>query len=349
MTRTYTGSFNAVLVVTLLLGGAGCTGGSTDSAGSGTGGSQAGGRGGSGGSTGGRGGSGGSGGNGGSAGSAGGAGGGAGTGGSGGSGGSVGSSGGSGGSGPADVGPSADTSAPSDGSPVADAPMMGTDGAPDPASIDYGGVGQRLNAPVIYTPTPTPPIVAPECPGDPTQGFTEYMGTFQVQRPHNLAAKDRMKWENGIYTFWVQSGDQAHQPGNTTAPRTEARYPNFSGGEHIWSADVMYETVSRTCVMQIHNVNPAIAMYLRVQGNRMFNLSTGRTILTDYNNKWFNLKVALNTRTLDVKIYVNNCLKESSKAPSSGTPDWYFKHGVYTCDSGTCRSNFKNIHLYKKD
>lgn len=146
---------------------------------------------------------------------------------------------------------------------------------------------------------------------------------------------------------WMIVGPVA--TGNTTAPRTEARYPNFSSGEHIRSADVMYETVSRTCIMQIHNVNPAIAMYMRVQGNRMFNLSTGTTILTNYNNKWFNLKVALNTRTLQVRIYVNNCLKETSRAPGSGTPDWYFKHGTYTCDSGTCRANFKNIHLYRRD
>jgi hypothetical protein len=81
----------------------------------------------------------------------------------------------------------------------------------------------------------------------------------------------------------------------------------------------------------------------------MFNLSTGTTIGTSLNNKWFNLKVAFNTRTLQVRIYVNNCLKETSRAPSSGTPDWYFKHGVYTCDSGTCRANFKNIHFYRKD
>ena len=32
--------------------------------------------------------------------------------------------------------------------------------------------------------------------------------------------------------------------------------------------------------------------------------------------------------------------------PSS--PNWYFKNGVYTCDSGTCRSNYKNLHLYQK-
>ena len=273
--------------------------------------------------------------------------------GAGGTGGSAGSSGtatggtsGSGGTGTSGAGGSAtaDGAADTSGSEVA------TDAPANPSGpIDYGGVGMRVDVPVLYTDAPTPPIVAPECPEDPTQGFIEYKGTFQVQRPHDLAARDRMKYENGVYTFWVNSGDKAHQPGNTTAPRTEARYPNFNSGEHMWSADVMYETVSKTCIMQIHNVNPAIAMYMRVQGDRMFNLSTGKTFLTSYNNKWFNLKVALNTRTRQVRIFINNCLKETSQAPSSGTPDWYFKNGTYTCDSGTCRANFKNLHLYRKD
>jgi hypothetical protein len=264
------------------------------------------------------------------------------TGGAGGSGGATGGVGGSGGSIGGAGGSNADASIPDTSMSPIDAPV-------NPSDIDYGGVGMRVDVPVLYTPTPTPPLVAPECPEDPIQGFTEYPGTFQVQRPHDLAAKDRMKYDSGIYTFWVNSGDKAHQPGNTTAPRTEARYPNFNSGEHMWSADVMFETVSKTCIMQIHNVNPAIAMYMRVQGDRMFNLSTGKTFLTNYNNKWFNLKVALNTRTRQVRIFINNCLKETSQAPASGTPDWYFKNGTYTCDSGTCRANFKNLHLYKRD
>ena len=227
-----------------------------------------------------------------------------------------------------------------------DAPV-GIDTAP-PGMIDYGGVDMRPSVPLLYTPTPVPPIIAPECTEDPTQGFTEYPGTFVVQRPIDRAAAERMKYENGIYTFLVQSGDRAHQAGNGTAPRTEARYANFSSGTHIWSGDIMYESASRTCIMQIHNVEPPIAFYLRVLGNRTFNLATGKTILTDYQGKWFNLKVVFNTETLEVKTYVNNCLKETSRAPR-GSPNWYFKNGVYTCDSGTCRANFKNVHLYRRD
>jgi hypothetical protein len=81
----------------------------------------------------------------------------------------------------------------------------------------------------------------------------------------------------------------------------------------------------------------------------MFNLSTGRTILTGQTGKWFNLKVAFNIQTRQVRTYVNNCLKETSQAPNTASVNlWYFKHGVYTCDSGTCRSSYKNVHLYQK-
>jgi len=192
-------------------------------------------------------------------------------------------------------------------------------------------------------------MVAAECPDDPLQGFTEYKDTFVIQRPYDLAAAARFKYENGIYTFFVNSNDKAHEPGNTTAPRTEARYPNFTSGEHLWSADVLLDDpLSRTCIFQIHNVTASIAVYLRNVGGRLFNLSTGKTILPASYGKWFNLKVALNTQSHQVRVWVNNCLKETSQSPSGPTPNWYFKHGVYTCDSGTCRDHYKNVHVYQK-
>jgi hypothetical protein len=213
---------------------------------------------------------------------------------------------------------------------------------------DYGGVGATPFVPLQYTATPVPPLVAPECPEDLTAGFTEYKAAFKVQRPSNLSAGDRFKYENGIYTFWVNSSDNSHAPGNGTAPRTEARYTDFTSGEHIWSADMMYEHVDKTCVMQIHNVVGAYATYLRIIDDRMFDLATKKTVSTGLMGKWFNMKVAFNTESLDVKVYINNCLKFSAKSPKGPTPMWYFKHGVYTCESGTCRSSYKNIHLYKK-
>jgi hypothetical protein len=255
-------------------------------------------------------------------------------------GGSVGT-GGSGTGGAADSGGAPGPDAGMDTGPPADA------GPSKPGN--YGAVGEQPLIPLQYTAAPVPPSIAPECPDDPTAGFTEYQDSFVVQRPYDLAAAARFKYENGIYTFWVQSNDKSHKPGNTTAPRTEARYSDMGSGEHVFSADVMFESPSKTCVFQIHNVNSPIAIYLRVQDDRMFNLATGKTILTGYTGKWFNLKVALNIQTRQVRTYINNCLKETSSAPNTASVNlWYFKHGTYTCDSGTCRSNYKNVHLYQK-
>ncbi len=50
---------------------------------------------------------------------------------------------------------------------------------------------------------------------------------------------------------------------------------------------------------------------------------------------------------LEVRIFIDNCLKETSHAPK-GTPYWYFKNGVYTCNASICRNHYKNIHLYEK-
>jgi hypothetical protein len=259
--------------------------------------------------------------------------------------GSGGNSAGSGGTGGAGTG-GADASGGGGG---ADASVSTPDASSPTGPINYGGPGEHPSVPLQYTDTPTPPLVMPECPDDPTQGFTEYKGTFVVQRPYDLAGADRFSYADGVYTVFVKSSDKAHQPGNTTAPRTEARYPNFSSGEHIWSGDVLLdEPLSRTCIFQIHNVEASIAVYLRVVGGRLFNLSTGKTILPSAYGKWFNLKVAFNTQTHQVKTYINNCLKETSQSPSGPTPNWYFKHGTYTCDSGTCRDHYKNIHLYQK-
>jgi len=78
-------------------------------------------------------------------------------------------------------------------------------------------------------------------------------------------------------------------------------------------------------------------------------LSTGQTILTGSTGKWFNLKVAFNIQTRQVRTYINNCLKKTYKG-DRGDGNFYFKHGVYFCKTSTngCFSHYKNIHLYKK-
>jgi hypothetical protein len=245
-------------------------------------------------------------------------------------------------------GPVDASGAPIDAAPAAiDGPAA--DGPPAAPPIDYGVVGKSPVVPLQYTGAPVPPIVAPECPEDPTAGFTEYTGEFLVQRPYDLAASDRFKYDGGIYTFWVQSTDNAYLAGGSVGPRSEAHFASFAAGERLWSSDVLVETPSRTAIFQVHATTAEIALYLRVVSDRLFDLTSGQTILTPSTGKWFNLKVAFNAATHESKTYINNCLRQTATPTFPTSPTgWYFASGVQICDTGTCRSSFKNIHLYQR-
>ena len=187
------------------------------------------------------------------------------------------------------------------------------------------------------------------CAGDPRAGWTEFMDTFNVQHPYDLMVSDRFKLEGGIYTLWVFPTDKPHAVGNTTAPRTEMRWSNWTTGERMWEADMMFESpLTHTCVMQIHNVGAAIAAYMQVNDGDLRNAAGGGTFLTGYYDKWFNMKVAFNPDTLQVRTWVNNCLIGTTRAPKGPDPNWYFKNGVYTCNASICRDHFKNIRFWKR-
>jgi hypothetical protein len=256
------------------------------------------------------------------------------------------------------AGASASDASSADAADISDAPIDGASdegSAPDGGiagddasggSTDYGGIGQLPLVPLQYTAEPVPPIVAPECPGDPTEGFTEYKDSFVVQRPYDLAATDRFSYENGIYTFWIMPGDKPHAPTSNTAPRTEARYSDMKTGQHIWSGDVMFEaSLTHTAIFQIHSTAAGEAVYLQSIGSGLGE-GAGPNFITNYYGKWFNLKVVFDAAALSSKVYINNCLKIS---PGTGrdTGIWYFKNGVYGCGAPLCRDHYKNIHLYQ--
>jgi hypothetical protein len=215
--------------------------------------------------------------------------------------------------------------------------------------VDYGGVGQQPLIPLAYTAEPVPPIVTMDCPDDPTAGFTEYKDSFVVQRPRNLAAKDRFKYENGIYTTWIFPNDQPHKPNNTTMPRTETRFSDLGSGEHLMSFDVMVEPgTSGTVIHQYKSAGTQggnIGTYLEMKGGTLSDRAG--TVATNASGKWINLKVAFNVPTGVGRIWLNNCLKVTAQKEKNAL--WYFKFGNYHCDGAPmCRANFKNIHFYEK-
>ena len=234
---------------------------------------------------------------------------------------------------------------------------MSVDGAAPPS---YEG-----EIPIYYGP-PVGPIVQMDCPGDPTEGWTEYQDSFNVQRPYNRPINTRFSITGGIYNFWVFPNDFPHSPdAGGRNPRTEARYGgtadkatgnNFQSGMRMYSADMLIErNAVGSAIMQIHATDPAVPIGVRIMPNGdMVNNGTltvvqGSTVPGGLIDRWFNYKASLDTATMQVKIYVNNCLK-STYTGQRGSGAFYFKNGVYFCKTSQngCFSHYKNIHLYKK-
>jgi hypothetical protein len=234
---------------------------------------------------------------------------------------------------------------------------MSVDGAPPPS---YEG-----QIPIYYGP-PVGPIVKMDCPDDPTQGWTEYEDSFNVQHPYNLPTNTRFSITSGIYNFWVFPNDYPHSPdAGGRNPRTEARYGgtadkasgnNFQSGMRLYSADMLIErNAVGSAIMQIHATDPAVPIGVRIMSNgNMVNNGTltvvqGSTVPGGLVDRWFNFKASLDTATMQVKIYVNNCLK-STYTGQRGSGAFYFKNGVYFCKTSQngCFSHYKNLHLYKK-
>jgi hypothetical protein len=243
---------------------------------------------------------------------------------------------------------------------------MGSDSGPQPS---YDG-----EIPIYYGPDPGP-VVMMQCPGDPTQGWTEYKDSFHVERPYTVPINTRFSIIDGIYTFWVFPNDAPHSPiAMGRNPRTEAAYGGthdsatipgetgnaagigyFTTGMRMWTADMYLENTDEgTCIMQIHTTTTGGGpVGLRLNGGNLVNNGnltavTGSTVPGGIVNTWFNMKVALNAATLQVQIYINNCLK-TTYTGGRGDGHFYFKNGTYGCGAAAgCRDHYKNVHLYSK-
>jgi hypothetical protein len=259
----------------------------------------------------------------------------------------------------------ASTGATADAAPIAksNTPMT-IPGQPPPS---YDG-----EIPIYYGPE-VGPIVQMNCPDDPTVGWTEYKDSFHVEHPYTVPTNTRFSITGGIYNHWVFPNDSPHSP---TAmgrnPRTEARYGglydktpgspgsdgkgNFTSGNRMYSADMLIEANAiGSAIMQIHTTATGGGpIGIRINGGNMVNNGSltvvqGSTVPGGLVDKWFNFKASLNANTLEVKIYINNCLKSTYKG-TAGDGHFYFKNGVYFCKTSTkgCFSHYKNIHLYTK-
>jgi len=259
----------------------------------------------------------------------------------------------------ASTGGTADTDGTTDGgSAIVDSNTpMSVDGAPPPS---YDG-----EIPIYYGPA-VGPVVQMDCPDDPTVGWTEYKDSFNVQHPYNLPANKRFSITGGIYNFWVFPNDFPHSPNaGGRNPRTEARYGgtadkatgnNFQSGMRMYSTDMLVEkNAFGSAIMQLHATDPAVPIGVLIMpsgdmvNNGTLTVVKGSTVPGGLIDRCFNYKASLDTATMQVKIYINNCLK-STYTGQRGSGAFYFKNGVYFCKTSQngCFSHYKNIHLYKK-
>jgi hypothetical protein len=277
---------------------------------------------------------------------------------SGGSGGSSGSGGtSSGGSGGSSTGGSegADAARTPDAAPASDGAAVDsaapTDAVTKPAGD--GSLSSYEGEIPLYQGPPVGPEVTMDCPDDPTVGFTEYQDTFHVEHPYDLPTNMRFSIENGgLYNFWVIHGDKKHSPTSTAAnPRTEARFSQeFKTGIRLFSADVLWDpsVTKGTVVMQVHTTSTGIGpVYMVANGGGVSPLGATK-VPGGVIGKWINLKVLINADTTASQYWVNNCPAGSQGKGTRGDGNDYFKMGVYHCDSGTCKDQYKNVHLYIK-
>jgi hypothetical protein len=280
----------------------------------GRGGQAAGGQGGAGGASGGSGGA--SGGSGGASGS--------GAGGGGGSGGASGGSGGSGGSAAPDAGPSAD-------SPTSE------------SGVEMG-------------PADAAPDLPPATPGPLTAGWTEKTFTFAIHKPYDLPASERYRFDpaTGVHTLFVLRTDKAHQPNNTTAPRTEIRIQNdYLSGNHQFEADVMVvagtdgPSIMQVFGGQIH----ATAFMLKASSaaGGTVRRYDNEVLKTNVYDKWFHLNVIHEAKPAGigtVKVYIDGA--SVGTFDDRDTATHYFKCGVYGPASARAEARFRNIRYWVK-
>lgn len=189
-----------------------------------------------------------------------------------------------------------------------------------------------------------------------TAGWTQKEFTFAIHKPYDLAEGDRYRFDpaTGVHTLWVLRTDKAHQPGNTTAPRTEIRMRNdYTSGNHQFEADMMVVAgTAGPSVMQVFGGQThATAFMLKASAPNGGTVRRydNEVLKTGVYDKWFHLNViheALPAGVGKVKVYIDGM--HVGTFDDRNTATHYFKCGVYGPSSERAETRFRNIKYWVK-
>ncbi len=184
-----------------------------------------------------------------------------------------------------------------------------------------------------------------------TAGLHEYTDSYKVQQPYDLPLSARFSVTAGpTYNAWIQNGDKPFSPGSGTGPRTEMRWGNWSGAEHMWEADVLVDAGSAgTAIMQVKSNDGFEPVYVNVKGDGdLYNDSNHTVLASGMWGVWFHLLCAYDPASGDGRVWINGRLAITRHDPHPIGTVWYFKNGVYNVTGARAAAHFRNVRFWRR-
>ncbi|HXA14441.1 MAG TPA: polysaccharide lyase family 7 protein [Opitutaceae bacterium] len=200
-------------------------------------------------------------------------------------------------------------------------------------------------------------ILAPAVLADPTAGWTPEEVSYKVHWPYDVPQSTRFSLNDNVFHLWVFNNDKPLRPGNTTKPRTELRFPDYTSGAQQYEADLMVPSgTAGTCIMQIHTGDDQSAqfgattfmLFVEPQDGGSLYFYSKQQLAHNVYDQWFHLNVIHDLGTGLVTVYLNNQKAFSTHDQQAG--DYYMKTGVYGQAGETKKMEvfIKNLRLWSK-
>lgn len=188
----------------------------------------------------------------------------------------------------------------------------------------------------------------------PTAGWTEFSDDFTIEHPWDLPASDRYRYDASYdtHTTWVESTDEPLREGNPTNPRTEMRWDDsYSSGQRMWEADVYIPAgTDGSNIMQILRTQFGVDFMMRVyeadNGTLKRHPDGHETIVTGIYDRWINIKVAHNTATRAIDVYLDD--RKAFTTTDNGPGGRRFKNGTYGSREGKAEARFRHITFWRR-